>query len=109
METKTITEPTDRSFPFRRELFENPRCVYHGTWSNYSQRIESAGFGGFELPFDHEQIEIIMRVRELVGIGSYAGPVFFHDAPPKPRDELSMTGSFWHARAYATDGGGEVV
>jgi hypothetical protein len=109
MYATTITEPTDRSYPFSRALFENPSVVYHGTWSIYAARVESAGFGGVDVPFDHRHIETIMLARELIGIGSYAGPVFFHDAPPKPRAELSMTGSFWHARAYATDGGGEVV
>lgn len=109
MYTTTITEPTDRSYPFSRALFENPSVVYHGAWSIYAARVESMGFGGVDLPFDHRHIETIMLARELIGIGSYAGPVFFLDAPPKPRAELSMTGSFWHARAYATDGGGEVV
>ena len=109
MYTKTITEPIDNSFPFSRELFENPGVVYHGTWSAYAPRIESAGFSGFDLPFDHKDIETIMLARELFGIGSYAGPVFFRDTQPKPREELSLTGSFWHARACATDGGGEVV
>jgi hypothetical protein len=35
--------------------------------------------------------------------------VFFHDGPPKAREEISMTGNFWYARAYATNGDGEVV
>jgi len=110
MDTITISDSTDRSFPFSRAMFEDPHVVYHGTWSAYSGRIESAGFGGFALPFDHGDVEAIMHAWEQVGIlGGYAKDVFFARTPGSPRNELSMAGNFWHARAYATDGGGEVV
>jgi hypothetical protein len=110
MYTTTITENTDYSFPFSRELFEEPKIVYHGTWSIYSERIESAGFGGFALPFDHKDFETIANAWRQVGIrGSYVRDVFSARTPGRPRTELSMTGGFWDARAYATDGGGEVV
>ena len=110
MDTITITNPTDQSFPFSRQLFEDPHVVYHGTWSVYTNRIESEGFGGVALPFDHNEIEVVMHAWEQVGIlGSYAKDVFFGNKPGQPRPELSMTANFWHARAYATDGGGEVV
>jgi hypothetical protein len=106
----TITEPTDRSYPFSRELFETPKIVYHGTWSTYSERIEAAGFGGFTFPFDHEDLETIRFAWQEVGIlGSYVSDVFSAHNPGNPRAELSLTGGFWDARAYATDGGGEVV
>jgi hypothetical protein len=109
MDTTAITDANDRSFPFSRALFENPYIVYHGTWSAYAQRIESAGFGGPALPFDHNDLETIAEVWEKAGIvGSYTRTVFSNQ-PGQPRTELSMTGNFWHARAYATDGGGEVV
>jgi hypothetical protein len=108
MNKTTITNLTDQSFPFSRELFEDPHVVYHGTWSTYSQIIEAKGFGG-ALPFEHNNLEAIAEAWENVGIlGSYTRTVF-SNKPGQPRAELSMTGSFWHARAYATDGGGEVV
>jgi len=110
MDTITIASPTDQSFPFSRQLFEDPHIVYHGTWSAYADRIESAGFGGVALPFDHNEIQVVMHAWEQVGIlGTYARDVFFAHTPGQPRMELSMTANFWHARAYATDGGGEVV
>jgi hypothetical protein len=108
METTTITNLTDQSFPFSRAIFEDPHVVYHGTWSTYSQIIESTGFGG-ALPFEHNDLEVIAEAWEKAGIlGSYTRTVF-SNKPGQPRIELSMTGNFWHARAYATDGGGEVV
>jgi hypothetical protein len=110
MDTTTIIEPSDRSFPFSRTLFEDRHIVYHGTWSAYAQTIESKGFGGFALPFDHKDVETIMHAWEQVGFpDTYAKTVFFASRPGGPRMELSLTGNFWHARAYATDGGGEVV
>lgn len=106
----TISKRCDRSFPFSRTLFEDPHAVYHGTWSTYAQRIESGGFGGCSLPFDHNDITAISDAWKRVGVlESYAGQVFFTGKSDRPREELSMTGSFWHARAYATDRGGEVV
>ena len=105
----TITDPEDPRFPFGKELWEDPHIVYHGTWSEYSSRIESDGFVHAELPFNHEDVETIMRAWEAVGIlDSYAKTVFFAGTP-RPRRELSMTGSIWGARAYATDSGGEVA
>jgi len=51
-----------------------------------------------------------MHACEQVGVpDTYAKQVFFAGRPGHPRSQLSMTGNFWHARAYATDGGGEVV
>lgn len=100
MHTTTITEPTDRSYPFNRELFDDPRVLYHGTWSSYSEKIESAGFGGFDLPFDYSAITTILHAREQIGC---------RDGRTVHRDKLSMTGNFWFARCYSTNCGGEDV
>jgi hypothetical protein len=107
MDVVKIIDPGDPRFPFGKELWADPHVVYHGTWSAFSARIEADGFGHPELPFDDEDIASIMRARQAIGWGSYA-PTFFGDNPG-PRQELSMTGNFWHARAYSTDGGGEVI
>jgi hypothetical protein len=109
VDTTAITNADDRTFPFSRALFENPYIVYHGTWSAYAKRIESEGFGGPALPFDQNDLETIAEALEKAGtLGSYTRTVFSNQ-PGQPRTQLSMTGNFWHARAYATDGGGEVV
>lgn len=108
MDTRTVTDLTDRSFPFSPTLFDDPHIVYHGTWSAYSQRIESAGFGG-ALPFEQNDLETIAEAWGKAGICDSYTRTVFSNKPGQPRTELSMTGNFWHARAYATDGGGEVV
>jgi hypothetical protein len=110
METVTITDPQDRSYPFKEELFDNPQILYHGSWSTYANRIETEGFVHGSLPFDWKDVAAVYEANKAVGRGSYL-PVFLGDKYPRdepPRD-LSITGNFWFARAYATDGGGEVV
>jgi hypothetical protein len=109
MHVVTISDRTDYLFPFSQMLWEDRHVVYHGSWSTYSPRIEAAGFGHTELPFNHEHVNTIARAWAAVGtLDSYA-QLFFRNSPGRPRPELSMTGNFWNARAYATDGGGEVV
>src|SRR5258708_6383317 len=99
MDTVTIADPEDQRFPFGREMWDDARVVYHGTWSTYSPRIEADGFIHAELPFDHDDIATVMRAWEAVGIlDSYAKTVFF-PGTSGPGSKLSMTGSFWHARA----------
>jgi hypothetical protein len=40
VECITIIDPEDRSFPFRRALFEDRQILYHGSWSTYCSKIE---------------------------------------------------------------------
>jgi len=104
----TITDRDDDVYPFPKQLWDDPQVVYHGTWSVYSPRIEAEGFGHAELPFDHQDIATVMQARQALDLGSRA-EVFFAKTPGQTRAELSMSGNFWGARVYATDGGGEAV
>ena len=110
METVTITDTEDRSYPFNKSFFDNPEILYHGSWSTYAKTIEVEGFVHGALPFDWQDIARVFEANQAVGRGSYL-PVFLGARYPReepPRD-LAITGNFWFARAYATDGGGEVV
>ena len=110
METVTIADSEDRSYPFNMECFDNPRILYHGSWSTYSKAIEGKGFVHGALPFDWKDVATVFEAHRAIGRGSYL-PVFLGRNYPReepPRD-LSITGNFWFARAYATDGGGEVL
>ena len=110
METVTITNPDDRSYPFNKEFFDNPEILYHGSWSTYAKAIEVEGFVHGALPFDWKDVASVFEANRSIGRGSYLR-VFLGERYPReepPRD-LSVTGNFWLARAYATDGGGEVA
>lgn len=104
----SIADRSDDVYPFTKQLWDDFRVVYHGTWSVYSPRIESEGFGHAELPFDPEDIASVKRAREALDLGSHA-QIFFGTTPGVGGSLLSMTGNFWGARVYATDGGGEAA
>jgi hypothetical protein len=104
----TINDSQNNLYPFPEELWDNPEIVYHGTWSVYSARIETDGFVHPDLPFDDRHVATVMHAREALGMGFRAAN-FFSTSRGKARAELSMTGNFWGARVYATDGGGEVI
>jgi hypothetical protein len=109
MESITITDPDDRTFPLSKALFEDRQILYHGSWSTYCSRIELEGFIHGDLPFDWRHVATVFRANQAIG-GS-ALRVFLGEEYPKkqPPCDLSLTANFWSARAYATDGGGEVV
>jgi hypothetical protein len=109
MDAVTIDSPEDRTFPFRRSLFEDPTVVYHGTWSNWSRMIERDGLRRGAVPFDWRHIATIYEADRSIGRGSQL-PMFLGNYPrEEPPMHLYFSASFWFARAYATDGGGESI
>ena len=109
MECITINDPNDRSFPLSRALFENRQVLYHGSWTTYSSTIESEGFVHGALPFDWRHVATVFRARQAIG-GSALKMFLGEEYPRKPPScDLSLITNFWFARAYAMDGGGEVV
>jgi hypothetical protein len=110
MDTVTISDPEDRRFPFTRLIFEDPHVLYHGTWSTYSSKIELKGFA-CEYPVPWPHIATIVRALDAIGGGSFASG-FLGDKLPtteRPDGALSLSCNFWLSRAYAIDGGGEIV
>ncbi len=103
----SISAPDDRSFPFTREIFEDRKILYHGSWSTYSSRIESEGLLSGYATFDVAPFVAISEPLIAVGLGSFFSG-FFHGSPFSSR-EVFFSASFWGARAYATDAGGELV
>src|SRR5580692_240770 len=110
MDSVTISDPEDRQFPFSRVTFEDPHVLYHGTWSTFSSEIESEGFAS-ECPVPWPKIAIIARALDAIGIGSFASGFFKGKLPTtkRPGGVLGLSCNFWLARAYSTDGGGEII
>lgn len=67
MDAVTIDDATDRSFPFRRSVFEDPTVLYHGTWSNWSGMIERDGLRRGSVPFDWRLIATIYEADQAIG------------------------------------------
>ena len=110
MDSLIINDPRDRSYPFSRGLFEDAFVLYHGSWSTWAPSIERHGIRRGDVPFAWTDIAAVYEARRAVGQGSYL-PMFLGKEYPRrepPRD-LFFSADFWTARAYATDGGGEVV
>ncbi len=99
----TISDRYDNLYPFAKELWDDPKIVYHGSWSTYSQRIDAEGFIHPELPFDYRYVRMVVEAGDALGIGSWASD------SPEPNPILSTVANFWGARCYATDNGGELV
>jgi hypothetical protein len=99
----TIGDPGDRSYPFRRELFEDACVLYHGSWSTWNSKIEATGFRQGDFPFKWECVETICNRNRAIGRGSFLTAFLGRQR------NLFFASNFWLARAYATDGGGEIV
>jgi hypothetical protein len=103
-------EPRSVTFPFGREVFDDRQTLYHGSWSTYCQKIEAIGFMPSDRPFQEGPFKAISRALEAIGIPSDDSmSKAFRVSPPYAYKDLYLTPSFWGARGYATDGGGEVA
>lgn len=110
MQRVRIYDRGNVEFPFGRDVFEDRQVLYHGSWSTYSQRIESVGFIPETRPFHTNPFTAVSKALESVGWPSERlMSKAFALTPAYSYTELYLTPSFWGARAYATDGGGEVV
>ena len=65
-----IEDPQNRQFPFNKELFEDRRVLYHGSWSTCSETIESAGFVPSDRPFAADPFIAISTAMETIGLPS---------------------------------------
>jgi hypothetical protein len=99
MKSIIITDPEDRSFPFSRELFEDPHVLYHGSWSAWVPRIDAEGFVHGEIPFDWQDVATVFRANQAVGRGSFLR-VFLGENYP---DELPARDLFLSADFHAGD------
>jgi hypothetical protein len=110
MKTTVVDNPNDRSFPFAREIFEEREIVYHGTWSTYSPRIERVGFSPADVPFGHRSLETILAANKAIARGSFlAGYLGERERKDTISRHIYFSSSFWFARAYSTDRGGEII
>ena len=110
METVWINEPEDRRYPFTRNIFEDRTVLYHGTWSTYGPNIEYIGFTAGSVPFDWKPFIAIAKAYRAIGGGSFFSGYYESNGPQsRIASQLFFSSSFWGARAYATNSGGEIV
>src|SRR5262249_14783251 len=83
----------------------------HGSWSKWSEAIEAQGFSEESFPFDWRDVEAVFEAHKAVGREPPFLKAFLGTNSPRERPDrnLFFSANFYRARAYATDGGGEVI
>lgn len=110
MQLFSIEDPDNNRFPFTQEVFEDRMILYHGSWSTLSARIESLGLQSANCTLELTPFKAISDAMGAVGCTSFFSA--FTEGPyakPFSAGQVFFTPSFWGARAYATDAGGELV
>ena len=115
MEIIKINNPNDIVFPLEQKIFENPKILYHGTWSSFSKKIESVGWIINDLPYDMEDIRFVCYVSEILGTTqeTYYGTLkYYTQGLGRGSDYLkpvSLSPNYWIARNFTGFRGGETI
>jgi hypothetical protein len=91
--------------------------VYHGTSSNFAERIEAVGFVENALPYDFEDVLLVKRAHETLQFSGLSGggiPVLGVFSTGSEDEWVghkrpSFASDFQHARNYSTIRGGETI
>ncbi len=85
--------------------------LYHGSWSKWSAAIEAQGFSEESFPFDWRDVSEVFEAHRTVGREPPFLKAFLGEHYPRERPHRSLffSANFYRARAYATDGGGEII
>ena len=118
LNTCTIESPTDILYPFTREIFEDLQVFYHGTSNIYTERIEANGFPLGDFPYDMNDILQLCKSYDGIKFHGFDGggygviSTFATGAYESTEHEympVSFAYSYWCARRYARNPGGETV
>ena len=103
-------------FPLEKEIFENQKIVYHGTWSTFSSMIESKGWIVNDLPYDIEDVKYICDVCKNIGVNReayYDVLKYFTLSLGRDNNQIikfpSFSPNYWISRNYASYRGGETI
>lgn len=111
---KTVKENNEILYPLGRNLFEDPKVVYHGTTSCFTVGIEQNGWRINDQPYDINDVKDICELsKELDYLsGGYAvlRPFTLGDSNSYIDDKrASFTKNYWMARGFASMLGGETI
>jgi hypothetical protein len=118
MDRVIISDPSDIFFPLPREVFEQPRLVYHGTGAIHAQAIETNAWRTGDLPYAWNDVLKVLKWCEQLRLefsdaeGGYSVLRAFSagvsDAyvAAKP---VSFSICYWNARNYAANPDGETI
>jgi hypothetical protein len=122
MKTIRISDPEDVTFPLDKETYFDPAVYYHGTSTAFSSLVESDGFKRNASVYDKADLAELYKAydspyfKAIIAAGGEmkmqkedldfvlgSGGFDMKDEP------LSFSGSYWTARNYSTNRGGEAI
>jgi len=71
----TIDNTKDVLYPLSKDEYDNPRILYHGTSSIFSELIENNGWEFNVLPYDREDFVTIVDIFKKIGWDGISGDV----------------------------------
>jgi hypothetical protein len=114
----TIESPSNVIYPFTRGIFEDLEVFYHGTSNIYTERLEENGFQLGGVPYDMNDILRLCKSYEAIkfygiGGGGYGVLSAFtagaYESTGREYMPVSFAYSYWCARRFARNPGGETV
>ena len=113
-----VSDPSDIFFPLPREVFEESSVVYQGTGAINAQGIETNGWRTGKLPYEWSDVLKVLKWCEQLRVefsdteNGYAVLRAFSagmDHAYVASKPVSFSISYWYARNYAENLGGETV
>jgi hypothetical protein len=112
----TIDNTKDVLYPLSKDEYDNPRILYHGTSSIFSELIENNGWEFNVLPYDLEDFVTIVDIFKKIGWDGISGDVISLESFTLGGDRsyvqtktASFTPDYHTARNYSRHPGGESV
>lgn len=115
MEVIEISKPSDIIYPLNREIFEDINVVYHGTSSNYSEKIEELGWKLNNPIYDMQDIKFVREKFDSLCYENSQGYVALRSwtlgdiNQNLKRKRPSFASDYWTARNYSRNNGGETL
>lgn len=110
-----IDDPNCIVYPLEKEMYDDPKIVYHGTSSVFVEKIEKRGWVANDTPYDMNDVKTVCNAYESIGYTESSGysvlrPYTLGVIDQYPgRKYASFDQSFWRARNYARNRGGETI
>lgn len=115
MEVIEVLKPSDIIYPLKREIFEDLNVAYHGTSSNYSEKIEKLGWKLNNAIYDMLDIKFVREKFDSLCYENSQGYVALRSWTLGDQNENikrkrpSFASNYWTARNYARNNGGETL
>jgi len=76
MDRLEIKDPNYFVYPLSRQIYYDPKVVYHGTRSSFAESIESKGWKLNDVPYDRSDAKLVCDIFYSVGYTDRADFLF---------------------------------